>query len=216
MSEHNEKTACKTCEEIEKEQNECMREKCEKKFHLLPRVNCCNPEGEIPREEDYHERGDGEHPRKDDCCCEGECTTVCFPEIKPCISVKWGDSKCDCFETDDLEVLCITVCNCYCNVTFRDFSINHIKITDMAGKPVPCLPNGTPSVDIIPSGPICFGDIGPCNCECNKPTCVSREFAISTCGAIGQCYLLSFEGICFTVCHEEQSKECFVVKLCPD
>jgi hypothetical protein len=135
-----------------------------------------------------------------------------MPKIEPCITVKWGDHKCDQFESDGMEILCITVCNCYSNVTFKDFSIGQIKITDKDGRPVPCLPNGAPSVQAIPSGPICFGDIRPCREK--EPCCVSREFVVVTCGAIGQCYLLSFEGVCFTICYESQTKRCFIVKLC--
>jgi hypothetical protein len=111
-------------------------------------------------------------------------------------------------------VLCVTVCNCYCNVTFEDFIIGRIQITDRNGKPVPTLPDGSPSVQVVPSGPICFGDIGPC--EPDKPSCVSREFVINTCGAKADCYILSFEGVCFRVSYELQSRQCFIVKLCQD
>jgi hypothetical protein len=114
-----------------------------------------------------------------------------------------------------LEILSINVSNCYSNVTFNDLNIGHILITDMAGKPVPNLPDGTPSVQLIPSGPICFGNIDPCQNQ-NDPTTVSRELVLRTRGAIGKDYLLSFEGVCFTVSHHFQSKQCFVVKLCQD
>jgi len=191
-------TGCKSCSDIIQDQDNCLREQCEHKFNHLPRTNCEYPDCDAPPE--------------GDCGCE--CVPVTLPDINPFISVKWGDSKCDGFETDDFEVLCITVCNCYCNVTFNDFTIGRIRITDSAGKPVPTLPDGTPSVLVVPSGPICFGDIGPC--EDNKPRCVSREFVIKTCGAKAQCYVLTFEGVCFTVSYELQSKQCFIVKLCQD
>ncbi|MEA2204865.1 MAG: hypothetical protein QOE77_1641 [Blastocatellia bacterium] len=190
--------ACKTCAEIEQEQNKFLSKQCGHKVNLLPRISCRCPNS--PRD-------------KGDCHCD--CVAVTLPEIKPCISVAWGDSRCDCMETDDVEVLCITVCNCYSNVTFNDLTIGQIRITDMAGNPVPVLPDGTPSVRVIPSGPICFGDIGPCKGK-NKPDCVSRELVLYTRGAVGQEYRLSFEGVCFNVSHEFQSEECFVVTLCQD
>jgi hypothetical protein len=148
-----------------------------------------------------------------DCHCD--CVEVKLPDIYPCISVAWGDSPCDCLETDDVEVACITVCNCYSNVTFNNLSISQILITDMAGNPVPNLPDGTPSIQIIPTGPICFGDIGPCT-DSDHPRCVSRELVLYTRGAIGKDYRLVFNGICFNVCHEFQSEQCFIMNLCQD
>lgn len=218
--------------------NDYVDDLCKKKFNYLTRTDCdgkgsytptpgghygdpAYPAGYSKDDPAYTPPAGGyskDHPSyqppKDPCACE--CVTVTFPTIEPCISVKWGDSKCDGLESDDMEVLCITVCNCYCNVTFQDFTIGHIKITDMAGNPVPCLPNGEPSVQVVPSGSICFGDICPCDCTCNKPSCVSREFVVYTCGAVAQCYLLSFEDICFTVCHEVETKQCFKVEICAD
>ncbi|MFY9825500.1 MAG: hypothetical protein WAM82_29270 [Thermoanaerobaculia bacterium] len=191
--------ACKTCEEIKRDQDAYLNKNCAHKFNLLPRTNCdCPDSGAL-------DRGD----------CHCDCIAVKLPDIKPCISVGWGDSQCDCLETDDVEVLCITVCNCYSNVTFEDLSIGHILVTDMAGNPVPNLPNGAPSVQVIPSGPICFGDIGPCRGR-NQPSCVSRELVLYTRGAIGKDYRLSFEGVCFKVTHHFQSEQCFIVKLCQD
>ncbi len=153
-------------------------------------------------------------PDADGCKCDCDCKPLVFPEIEPCIEVKWGDSKCDCLETDDIEVACITICNCYSNVTFKDLMIGQIVVTAANGGPVPTLPDGTPSVQVIPSGPICFGDIGPC--VDGRPTCISRELVVYTRGAVGGRYRLGFRGICFEVCHEYQTDRCFVMKLCQD
>jgi hypothetical protein len=122
-----------------------------------------------------------------DCPCkggggEGECKEMPPPKVKPCISVSWGDSRCDCMETDDVEVFCITVCNCYTNVTFQDLTIAWVQVVGPAG-PVPTLPDGTPSVQIRPRGPLCFGDIEPC--RDNRGTCVSRELVLIARGAKG-------------------------------
>lgn len=148
------------------------------------------------------------------CNACGGCKKVPQPEVKPCISVGWGDSKCDCMETDDVEVLCITVCNCYTNITFSDFTINAVLVTDGSGGPVPTLPDGTPSVEVTPLGPLCFGDIGPC--KDNKPTCISRQVVLQTRGAKGGTYQLQLIGICYEVCFHYQERECFRLELCPD
>jgi hypothetical protein len=191
--------ACRTCAEIAKDQNAYLTKECSHKINLLPRTSCdCPDTGPLD---------------KGDCHCD--CVAVKLPDLKPCISVAWGDSQCDCIETDDVEVLCITVCNCYSNVTFNDLIIGQIRITDMAGNPVPNLPDGTPSVRVIPSGPVCFGDIGPCRGR-NQPACVSRELVLYTRGAIGKNYRLSFEGVCFSVSHQFQTKQCFIATLCQD
>ena len=191
--------ACKTCSDIRKDQDTYLSKHCANKVNLLPRTSCHCP--------------DSGAQDKGDCHCD--CVALRIPDIKPCISVAWGDSACDCIETDDVEVLCLTVCNCYSNVTFNNLTIGQIQITDMTGNPVPLLPDGTPSVQVIPSGPICFGDIGPCTGK-NQPGCVSRELVLYTRGAIGKDYRLSFEGVCFTVSHQFQSEQCFIVKLCQD
>lgn len=154
-------------------------------------------------------------PDENGCDCPCDCDEVEVPNIHPCISVKWGESACDCLETDDVEVLCITICNCYSNVTFTNLSIGQILVTDMSGNPVPNLPDGTPSIQVIPSGPICFGDIEPCR-DKEHPTCVSRELVLYTRGAVGGNYRLAFNAVCFNVCHQYQSEQCFTMKLCQD
>lgn len=153
-------------------------------------------------------------PGEDACHCQCDCKPLQFPDAQPCITVKWGDSKCDCMETDDVEVLCITVCNCYSNVSFEDLTIGQIVVTDANGRPVPTLPDGTPSVQVIPSGPICFDEIGPC--VDGRPGCVSREIVLYTRGAVGGNYRLLFRGVCFKVCHEYQLDQCFTMTLCQD
>lgn len=153
--------------------------------------------------------------KEDPCACHCNCHAIELPDIHPCISVAWGDSRCDCIETDDVEIACVTICNCYSNVTFSNLSIGQIVVTDLVGNSVPNLPDGTPSIQVLPSGPICFGDIPPCRGD-NQPGCVSRELVIYTRGAVGKNYRLIFRGICFNVCHEIQSEQCFILTLCQD
>jgi hypothetical protein len=149
------------------------------------------------------------------CDCRCRCTEAPIPDIRPCITVAWGDTRCDCMETDDVEVLCITVCNCYSNVTFGGLTIGQVVVTDLNGGPVPALPDGTPSVQVVPVGPICFGDITPC-VDGDRPSCVSREVVLRTRGAAGKRYRLSLDAICFSVCLHYEQGRCFTFNLCQD
>lgn len=146
-------------------------------------------------------------------CGEERCTNVEIPEIHPCISVKWGDSKCDSMESSDLQSVCITICNCYENVTFSNLMVQYVYVVDEVGHAVPRLPDGTLSVQAIPVGPICFGDIGPCTDE--KKSCVSREFVINTCGAEPGKYKLLVGGVCFDVIqHYFDERVSFEFEVC--
>ncbi len=146
------------------------------------------------------------------CNCGKGCKEVQVPEFKPCISIKWGDGKKDSFETDDFEVLCITVCNCYSNIGFCDFQIGKIEVLTSSGKRPKNLPDGSPSVELIPMGPICFGDILPC--KDGNQSCVSREIAIHTRGAVEGEYQIKISGICYQVKFDYEEETCFKLELC--
>ncbi len=145
-------------------------------------------------------------------CGTSKCKTADVPDLKPCISISWGDSDCDCIETDDLEVMQITVCNCYDNVTFENFSIGYLYVTDEDGKTVPTLPDGSLSVEILPVGPYCFGDIGPC--VDGEPTCKSRQFVMATRGSKAGKYKISVGVICYDVSFHYSKEACFEFDLC--
>lgn len=145
--------------------------------------------------------------------CGQRCVEVPVPDVRPCISISWGDSPCDCMQTNDTEVLCITVCNCYSNVVLRDFTIGFVLVTAVGDK-VPTLPDGTPSVDIRPLGPICFGDIPPC--RDGRPGCVSREVVLIARGAKGGSYQVHLGGICYSVSFDYEKGKCFQLVLCQD
>lgn len=146
-----------------------------------------------------------------------QCYLAELPKIKPSINIKWGDSQCDCIETNDFEVFCITVCNPFSNVSFNNFKIGRISICDENGNPVDLLPDGTPSVEIFPMGPYCFGDIGPCSTDSNKGSnCVSREFVLRSRGAKGGKYKLKVDGVCFSIEQASAKPECFELMLCKD
>lgn len=146
--------------------------------------------------------------------CGSECKTLDLPTIKPCVSIVWGDSECDCFETDDIETAIISVCNCYSNITLNNVYIGLLSLTLEDGSAVPTLPDGTPSVEITPKGAICFGDIGPC-IE-GKTNCVSRQVVIQTRGAQQGRYKIHITGLCYKVILDQYYDTCFALDLCKD
>jgi hypothetical protein len=146
--------------------------------------------------------------------CEGEydfrfCFPLEIPEIKPLIGIVWGDSRCDCIEGDDTETMSIIVCNRYSNVALTGFTINRIVVVQADGSPVPLLPNGDPSIEVVPMGPHCFDDIPPC-------TCLVRQFVLRLRGAPGGQYRILLQGICFEVCVHQLQEECFTFEVCKD
>ncbi|MDX6558603.1 MAG: hypothetical protein QOF72_1652 [Blastocatellia bacterium] len=132
--------------------------------------------------------------------CKQECQTVEEPKIVPCLRLKWGDGPQDHLETDDTEVLCLTVCNPYSNVVLKDFNVQLAVLTS-AGTAVPNQADGTPSVIIKPSFNICFDDIPACDPQKPNSSCVSREVVLINRGAVPGPYrivaLYCFEA-CFT------------------
>jgi hypothetical protein len=130
-------------------------------------------------------------------CGSPRCEELEIPKIEPCISIRWGDSKCDCMEGDDHEALCVTVSNCYSNVTFSNLRIGYLIVVDANGNLAPSLPDGSPSSWIYPTGPICFGDVGPC--VDGKPGTVSREAIIINRGLPPGKWFVRVGMICFDV-----------------
>jgi len=176
--------------------NEYVARQCSDKFNTLNPLHG-NPECPCLDEPDIH-----------------HCVEAPFPSIAPCIHVTWGDSDCDCIESEDHEVLCVTVCNCYTNVTFSNFEIQIAIVLNADGTPVATLPDGTPSVQLLPIGPLCFGDIGPCKGD--KETCVSRQLVMLNCGAKAGKYKIWLAGICFDVVHHYFQNAQFEFVICKD
>ena len=145
--------------------------------------------------------------------CEGRlrprprCRDLRLPRVRPHIEVKWGDSECDCIESDDTEIVSITVCNTYSNIEFSGFTIHKLEVVDAAGNPVATLPDGTPSVELTPIGPYCFGNIASCSC-------VSREFVLRNRGAIAGEYHIRATGICYDVNLHFDDEACFKFDIC--
>ncbi|MEA3011595.1 MAG: hypothetical protein QOD42_140 [Sphingomonadales bacterium] len=147
--------------------------------------------------------------------CKGEpppprqCQPLPIPEIRPQTYITWGNSKCDCIEGDDTEIMYLTVCNPYSNLTLSNLTVYELAVVDANGNPVPNLPDGTPSIQLVPIGPYCFDDIAPC-------TCVSREFVLRLRGAPGGKYEIRVEGICFDACFHGDTDACFGFEVCQD
>jgi hypothetical protein len=138
-----------------------------------------------------------------------ECAPIKIPPLAPWTSIRWGDSRCDCIEGDDTEVMNVTVCNPYSNLTLAGLTIQAVTVVDMNGNPVPNLPDGSPSIELTPIGPHCFGDLAPC-------ACVTRQFVLRLRGAVpGPCRIL-LKGICFDACFHGDEEDCFVFHVCKD
>ncbi len=145
--------------------------------------------------------------------CGERCQTIEEPKIVPCLSLRWGDGPQDHLETDDTEILCITVCNPYSNVVLKNFNLQLI-VTTAAGGAIPPQADGTPSVMIRPNFNICFDDIPPCDPEKpNQLSCVSREVVMINRGAIPGQYRV-FAIYCFEACFTKLGIEAgFVLDL---
>jgi hypothetical protein len=99
----------------------------------------------------------------------------------PVFTLEWGDGPVDHFESDDLEIIYITIHNPFLNLIYRDVTIFNIKIT-----PNQTLPGGDDSVRIIPAVIDCFDEVQPCSS-------VSRDFALIIDHALVGTYHISFD-----------------------
>jgi hypothetical protein len=121
------------------------------------------------------------------------CQTVQVPNIRPCLTIRWGDGPNDRIETDDVETICVTASNPYANVWIRDLTA-YILVA-----PTDTLPDGTKSIELTPQFQICFGDLAPCGMEGSRSS-VSRPMSLVTRGArpgpfviaIAHCYKVEF------------------------
>jgi hypothetical protein len=146
--------------------------------------------------------------------CEGEyrfewCQPLRMAEIEPVVFVLWGDSPCDCIEGDDTEIMSVVVLNPYSNLAFSHFTINRIVVVNADGTPVPLLPDQSPSIQLVPLGPYCFDDIGPCSW-------LWRQFSVRLRGAPPGSYRILLQGICFEACFHQLKEECFTFDVCRD
>lgn len=106
-------------------------------------------------------------------------------KVKPCFYLHWGDSAQDVIDTDDFEVVVLSVCNPFDNVEFRGVTLSEIEITHADGTPVELLPNNTPVAMVVPSKLISFCSVAPCSCS-------HIELVLKTSSAIAGPYKIKF------------------------
>ncbi len=134
---------------------------------------------------------------------------VCFDIV----TILYVDGPNDQIETSDTECLCLTACNRYSNVTFKDLVLVVTEVTKANGDPVPNLPDGTPSVFVKPSRLICFGDLPPCNANTpDQLSCLSRELVLISSGALEEKYLLKIS-YCYSVEFAFRGEDQFELQL---
>ncbi len=135
-----------------------------------------------------------------------------LPEVQPRFDLYWGEGEDDQIETDDIEVLRIVASNPYSNVVFKDVTIVLATLT-REGEPVAELPDGTPSVEIIPSRTIFFGDLPPSySASPEESVGVTREIVLISRGAIYGQYTLSIE-CCYSVEFTQQARKQYTLNL---
>lgn len=143
--------------------------------------------------------------------CGVNCPSARIPVYEPCISIKYGDGKKDQLETEDIEVLTVSVKSCYANLGFNNFRIGMLSVVKADGTPVDKLPDGTPAVKVYPLGPVCFGDIPACDEE--GPQWVTREIVMVNRSAKPGKYLLQLSNMTYNVCFCYSKEECYEFEL---
>jgi subtilisin family serine protease len=132
-----------------------------------------------------------------------KCKPAKFPELRPCFYLHWGDGNQDIIETEDFEVLILSVCNPFENIMFKNIKISGIEVIHSDGTKVELLPDGTPSAMIVPSKLITFCEVDPCSC-CHV------ELVLKTAGAKEGPYkvILDFciEEICLRMTDNERDR----------
>lgn len=125
-------------------------------------------------------------------CGVVNCDPVKLPDLSPCFSLYWGDGPSDQIETHDTEIVYLRVCNNHTNIGLGNIKILSLELEMADGSAIPTLPDGTPSVRIVPSNFICFDYLEPCSCA-------SRELTMLTCGAYEGSYRIKITYCCETV-----------------
>lgn len=146
--------------------------------------------------------------------CRGEteippCRDVDLPNLRPRVYVFWGDAPCDCIEGDDTEIMFVLIYNPYRNVSLCEVEINRIRVVDSNGNDVPRLPDGSESIQLVPRGKYCFGDLPPCQIAW-------RQFVLRLRGAPPGSYRILIEGICFELCLHRMTEDCVTFDVCRD
>lgn len=138
-------------------------------------------------------------------CASSACPLVRIPRMQPCFELRWGDRPDGALETDDFQVLCITACNPYGNVCFKDVQVVAIAVTDTKGTAV----SGR-EVLVKPSAAICFGNLAACGD--GQRSCASREVVLKTSRAHAGGYQIHLE-VCFSAEFPIHSRDSFAIHL---
>jgi hypothetical protein len=148
------------------------------------------------------------------CASSGStgCGPTKLPELRPCFSIKWGDSARDQIESEDFEILCIEARNPYSNVILKDVTLIVGIVVHKNGTPVERLPDGTPSVLLKPDAQVCFGDLPACDPTGKDDGGVCRELVLKTSNAIADDYRLLI-AVCFGVEYHQLIEEHFDFEL---
>lgn len=172
-------------------------------------ARCKRLAGEVNKELHTLSRRQNRMLRDDGPSHEYRVEPLDIPRIEPWVTISWGDSKCDCIESDDTEIMYLTICNPYSNLTLSNVTVQQLLVTDSSGKAVPKLPNGNPCIQLVPLGPYFFDDIPP-------GSCVSRQFLLRLRGALGGKHRILLRGICFDACVHGDNDGSFTFEVCKD
>ena len=125
------------------------------------------------------------------CTSSTACATLDLPQIQPCFELRWGEQAEDRLETNEVEVLYLVARNPYANVTFKDLAVRATL------KAAPPPQNGAAAVAIIPSDPICFDDLPPCNPQQPEQfSCLARELVLISREANSGSYMVELDYTC--------------------
>ena len=131
------------------------------------------------------------------------CAPVELPKFNPNVNVIWKHRECGGIAQNSCAIMLLTISNPYSNLTFSDVMVHSVIVVDADGQPVPVNGDGQPLLEIVPIGPYCFGDIGPCDY-------IAREFTVHGRGIDPGDYKILVDGICFDIClHQDTQVRCF-------
>lgn len=156
-------TCCSPCMEGNETYSEELKERALSKEFIVPGSDNKNKKVKKPYE-------------------QKACSTLDVSSITPSFYLHWGDSKRDIIESHDDEVLYITACNSYSNISLKDLTILKVTITPTPGT----LSNGEKEMSLIPDRLICFDTLEGCSCA-------TREFTLLTRGVKPQKYTFEIE-----------------------
>ncbi len=155
--------SCHGCnEQGEKQQQELLRRAQKKEFTLAGKRNVAC--ADLPFGQDKR------------------CRPLKREQVQLCFYLHYGDGPSDQIETHDTEVIYLTVCNPYSNI-----SIKKLRITELFITPAPGLQsNGESEIRIIPDQLIQFECLERCSC-------LSTELSLVTRGAKPNTYSINIK-----------------------